>query len=96
MLARSPEGGMRAVITDFGLAKLKLAHGSRLLAAQGGTFEYMAPELFRGEPATVASDLYALGVLFHTMLAGNAPERLHPSVPLGKPTIGVSCPTDRQ
>ena len=83
ILARSPEGGMRAVITDFGLAKLKLTDGSQLLGAQGGTFDYMAPELFRGEPATVASDLYALGVLFHTMLAGYAPERVHPSVPRG-------------
>ena len=65
------------------MAKLKLADGGQLLGAQGGTFDYMAPELFRAEPATVASDLYALGVLFHTMLAGYAPERLHPSVPRG-------------
>jgi Tol biopolymer transport system component len=83
ILARSPEGGMRAVITDFGLAKLKLADGSQLRGAQGGTFHYMAPELFRGEPASLASDLYALGVLFHTMLAGYAPERVHPSLPRG-------------
>jgi WD40 repeat protein len=80
ILARAPEGGMRAVITDFGLAKLKLAEGSHVLSGRGGTFDYMAPELFRGEPAAVASDLYALGVLFHAMLIGRAPQMLHPSL----------------
>jgi eukaryotic-like serine/threonine-protein kinase len=77
ILARAPEGGMRAVITDFGLAKLKYAEGTEVMGVRGGTLDYMAPELFRGEPATVASDLYALGVLFHAMLIGHAPKRLH-------------------
>ena len=80
ILARGPEGGMRAVITDFGLAKLKLAEGSHVMSGRGGTFEYMAPELFHGEPATAASDLYALGVLFHAMLTGKTPEMRHPSL----------------
>jgi serine/threonine protein kinase/Tol biopolymer transport system component len=83
ILARAPEGGVRAVITDFGLAKLKFAEASQLLGAQGGTFDYMAPELFCGEPAAVASDVYALGVLFHTMLTGHVPERAHPSLARG-------------
>jgi serine/threonine protein kinase len=80
ILARAPEGGIRSVITDFGLAKLKFAEGSHVMSGRGGTFEYMSPELFRGEPATIASDLYALGVLFHAMLNGKAPEMLHPSL----------------
>ena len=80
ILARSPEGGVRAVITDFGLAKLKFDEGSHVMSGRGGTFDYMAPELFRGEPATIASDLYALGVLFHSMLKGGAPEMVHPSL----------------
>lgn len=80
ILARAPEGGMRAVITDFGLAKLKFAEGSNLMSVRGGTFDYMAPELFRGDPATVVSDLYALGVLFHAMLTGSAPRMLRPSL----------------
>jgi serine/threonine protein kinase/dipeptidyl aminopeptidase/acylaminoacyl peptidase len=83
MLARAPEGGVRAIITDFGLAKLQFADGKQLLGVQGGTFDYMAPELFGGEPATVASDLYALGVLFHVILTGHAPERVHPSLARG-------------
>jgi len=73
MLARSPEGGVRAVITDFGLAKMK---DTRSDEASGGTYDYMAPEQLLGEPATEASDIYALGVLFHVMLTGRAPERI--------------------
>ena len=83
ILARAPEGGMRAVITDFGLAQMKFAEASRLLSPHGGTFDYMAPELFCGGAATVATDLYAVGVLFHTMLTGEAPKRLHSSLARG-------------
>jgi eukaryotic-like serine/threonine-protein kinase len=70
ILGRSAQGELRAVITDFGLASLKIdADGG----ARGGTRSYMAPELIDGERATVASDLYAFGVLLHVMLAGEPP-----------------------
>jgi serine/threonine protein kinase len=38
-----------------------------------GTDGYMAPELFRFEPATKASDLFALGVIAYQLLAGSMP-----------------------
>jgi serine/threonine protein kinase/formylglycine-generating enzyme required for sulfatase activity len=34
---------------------------------------YMAPEVWRGEPATAASDLYSLGVLLYELCAGRPP-----------------------
>lgn len=43
------------------------ASGSEIIV---GTQGYMAPEVTRGEPATAASDVYALGVAFFKLLTG--------------------------
>lgn len=70
MLGRDADGALRAVITDFGLARLQ--HDADT-GDRGGTQAYMAPELHRGDRATVASDLFALGVLLHVMVSGHTP-----------------------
>ena len=46
-----------------------------------GTPRYTAPELWRGEPASVRSELYSLGVLLYELLAGTAP---HPFSDVGE------------
>src|SRR3712207_426446 len=38
-----------------------------------GTAAYLAPEQTRGEPATAASDVYALGVVAYQLLCGRLP-----------------------
>ena len=68
-LMLTPEG--RVVIIDFGLA---LAEGSSPLTRQGallGSVPYMAPEQLRGEAEAIgeATDVYALGVCLHELLA---------------------------
>jgi tetratricopeptide (TPR) repeat protein/predicted Ser/Thr protein kinase len=77
ILARTAEGKLRPVIMDFGLAKLSVSDSGSpfgaMASARGGTLDYMAPELFLGERVSVASDLYALGVIFHTLLTGETP-----------------------
>jgi serine/threonine-protein kinase len=63
----------RALLTDFGLAK---GPAHTVLTKPGqlvGTVDYIAPELVRGEPATPASDLYALGCLVFACVAGVPP-----------------------
>jgi len=62
-----------AALTDFGLAK---GAAYTVLTRPGqvlGTLDYLAPELVRGQPATPASDLYALGCVAFECLAGHPP-----------------------
>jgi serine/threonine protein kinase len=62
-----------AALTDFGLAK---GAAYTVLTRPGqvlGTLDYLAPELVRGEPATPASDLYALGCVTFECLTGKPP-----------------------
>ena len=57
------ERGGRIVLMDFGLGR---DAGENSGPEFGGTPLYMAPELYAGEPATVRSDIYSVGVLlFH-------------------------------
>jgi Protein kinase domain len=60
-------------VSDFGIAS---ATGVDALTAPGtvlGTAGYLAPEQARGEPATPASDRYALGVVAFELLTGSRP-----------------------
>lgn len=63
----------KAILTDFGIARL--AEGSNL-TQEGltvGTPTYMSPEQATGEAVDGRSDLYALGVIFYEVLAGMTP-----------------------
>jgi eukaryotic-like serine/threonine-protein kinase len=57
-------------VLDFGVAALVDSNGAR---GQFGTPKYMAPEQFRGEPATPSSDLYAVALVLYEMLTGRLP-----------------------
>ncbi len=58
-----------AHLSDFGAAHI--ADASRTVtAAIIGSHGTMSPEQQRGEPATIRSDLYSVGIVFRTMLVG--------------------------
>lgn len=68
----APDGTVK--LTDFGVATS--ATGGMTLTQTGavlGSVAYLAPERVAGAPATVASDLYAVGVVLHELLAGEPP-----------------------
>jgi eukaryotic-like serine/threonine-protein kinase len=59
----------RVVLMDFGAGR-ELGDGGPDVA---GTPLYLAPEVFLGQPATVQSDIYSLGVLLYHLLTGSYP-----------------------
>jgi serine/threonine protein kinase len=62
-----------AMLTDFGLAK---GRAYTVLTKPGqvmGTLDYLAPELVKGEPASPATDIYALGCTIYECVAGQPP-----------------------
>jgi hypothetical protein len=72
MLVPEP-AGPRAVITDFGLARLSGAGASISGLNPAGTLGYMSPEQLQGQAATAASDLFAFAVVLFEMLTGQRP-----------------------
>ena len=55
-------------LLDFGLA---IKPGESM--GTQGTLPYMAPELLDGNPATIASDLYAVGIIAYELFVGRHP-----------------------
>lgn len=79
-----PDG--HVTILDFGLAvrcprggasRREMAEVDSTVASPAseaaGTVPYMAPEIIRGQPPSVASDIWAIGVLLFEMTAGRRP-----------------------
>src|SRR5262249_55904160 len=63
----------RIVLMDFGTGGAALALRESAGRDIGGTPLYMAPEVLRGEPASVQSDVYSLGVLLYYLVTGRYP-----------------------
>jgi len=70
-LAEQQVDGDVVTMIDFGLAHLDDAPTP--LGILAGTPEYIAPELVRGTPPTIASDLYGAGVILYELLTGTTP-----------------------
>ena len=62
-----------AIVTDFGIAKVKESEGLTQSGVAVGTPTYMSPEQCAGGTITGASDQYSLGIVAFEMLAGRPP-----------------------
>ena len=87
ILCHAAGGEVRAVITDFGLAG-----GATDADDLAGTPAYMAPELWRGEKTSKASDIYALGIILYEMVADPSLQRAKNGDAWEPDTDGLSEP----
>jgi len=65
--ARTPK------VTDFGLAKIATGTAHTLEGAVMGSPHYMSPEQADGNAVDHRTDVYALGIILHQMIAGSVP-----------------------
>ncbi len=71
----SPPGQERAVLMDFGVARVPMANDVSVSVAGSalGTPAFMSPEQCAGTASGPESDMYALGVLLYLVLSGHLP-----------------------
>ncbi|RHZ43821.1 hypothetical protein Glove_853g9 [Diversispora epigaea] len=66
-----------AVISDLGFSQLVTVNSENSKNSKKpqmyGVIPYMAPELFKGEPYTFASDIYSLGMIMWELTTGHKP-----------------------
>jgi hypothetical protein len=74
VLIERTEGRERAYLSDFGLMREVLEQSAITRTGElVGTINYAAPEQLQGGPVGSAADVYALGAVLYTTLAGGPP-----------------------
>ena len=60
-------------LTDFGIVRVLDSTSLTQTGTMVGTVRYMSPEQLSGQPASPASDIYALGIVAYFCVAGHLP-----------------------
>ena len=70
-------------LADFGTARA--LNNMTMSMSRKGTYNYMAPEVFRGDPANQTVDIYSLGMVLYRLTNKNR----GPFLPLDTTTVGI-------
>lgn len=98
-IAVTPDGRLK--ILDFGLAILNLSSTETTLIDDqvsrvvAGTPRYVAPEVWQGEIASKASDLYAAGIVLYEMATGSHPFHNLGARDIATATVKITPPSPR-
>ena len=83
-------------ITDFGIALAQDAIQLTQTDSVMGSVHYLAPEVARGETATIKSDIYALGVVMYELLTSEVPFRAETAVQVAMQHMQKDLPSIKE
>jgi eukaryotic-like serine/threonine-protein kinase len=87
-IVRTPAQRRLIKLLDFGLSRADLGRDDGV----DGTPEYLAPERIDGGPASQASDIYAMGIVFFELLTGKLPFTGANAKEVMKKQLTTACP----
>ena len=83
-------------LTDFGIAlaqgAMQITHKDSIL----GSVHYLAPEVAKGQVATMQSDIYSLGIVFYELLTGDVPYKADNAVQVALMHVKNKIPSVRR
>ncbi len=85
----------RAMITDFGIARLAMDAEATLPGTTLGSVQYFSPEQAQGAATSPASDVYGLGLVLYEALTGRRPWAGADQAALALARVGAAAPAPR-
>ena len=83
-------------MADFGIAQTSNDVQITKQDTIVGSVHYLAPELAKGKPASMQSDIYALGIVFYELLTGTLPYKGDSAVSIALKHVNNEIPSVRE